>query len=633
MPDDVENIANTAVMSVSAKGMDILQHAKVFDIDFMEVITIFGAFDDSWSRTWSSRFEECRIVSEKMVDRPYRAEDALSPLEIEQWRNEMKTEFATALKAWGSDWTHWMPLYGFLFPSASLSYRAINPAWTVKQMVVPGRFMIIDGDLDSGKTDASMRWCQTIAEVWEDYERNGTDSDLVALMEELDGERGDTKDTPPTKKLDLLHSKGPRFVSNVNVPDGTLYSNYFQFCTRLSDMIIHMAQNALDGYFSILILDEMGMNYNKKRGTSRNNFSLEGIFRLIRKFRTSAIIITQNKELDLPAHLTRPDRGAKTVVEKISRTVALITVQGVAQLHHQRVHGIPGTTIKYDTQAVASLAIDVDPRTLVEETQLIEATERAKGVKWTIDDSFAAIISYCRHKQDPTANSASMNQALRQKALAMLQSINIATGDHYSTEDVMEELGVSEEFIQECQGVIHAVSELKTPPVSADEVVQERVVALLTTGLPIEEVARLAGVDVEFVELVKKKQTIDPKNLPPPDPSESDDVDDPPKPANPPHPPDPDDSDDDADDPPDPPPVVEPALPPVKPTSASSKAKPEPYVPPTPVQATPSPPTPQPGQAQAVADPSQTPSLVDEGAAVKKKKGRPSYPKKPEEIA
>jgi hypothetical protein len=511
---DFEDVpALSVVREVTAKGKDYLNHTKVFDIHTMKAFTLFGSYDDAWARTWANRFDEALAVSNKVYDKPFRPVDALSPIEIQQWVGEMDLEFATALRAWANDPAHWMPLYSVLFPRNSQSFRATTQAWYVKQLIVPGRFAIIDGDLDSGKSDHAVKLCQVIIEAWEEFERKGQDSDLVALFKEHESER--VAETQNTRKLGLLNSKGPRFIANIEVPKNSLHAKYFQFCTRLSDMIIQMAQNAIDGYFSVLVLDEMGMTYNRKRTTSRHNFSLEGIFRLVRKFNASVIVITQNKELDLPEHLRRPDKGAKTIVEKIKKEEAIYTVYGVPQLYKQRVHAIPPTTITYDTQAAASLAIDVDPRTLVEEVELQKSNARATGEEWATNDTFKAMIRYCENLQK---GKEGQSLVLKQRVLAMLQSINPSTGERFEPEEIAEELGVSEEFVDEAQQVVHAVGENPTPDA---DVIEERVLALHKAKIPKAEVARLAGVQESFVDLVlakqkTKKKPSDPKPPPPP---------------------------------------------------------------------------------------------------------------------
>jgi hypothetical protein len=514
MADFDEVPALSVVRDVSAKGRDVLSFTRNLDFETMEEFTLHGSFDDGFRRTWSGRFAECRAISERVIDMPFRPIDALSPLEIELWRGEMKVEFADALAHWANDPSHWMPLYGFLFPKNSQSFRSMNPAYYVKQLVIPGRFAIIDGDLDSGKSDHAMKMCQLIADLWEQHEKLGKDSDLTALMDELGTEVVD-EDNPNARKLTLFESKGPRFVANIEVPKDSLHGKYFQFCTRLSDMIIQMARNAVDGYFSVLVLDEMGMTYNRKRVTSRHNFSLEGIFRLIRKFRASCIVITQNKELDLPDHLRRPDKGAKTTVEKLKKTEAIYTVYGVPQLFKQRVHGIPATTVTYDTQAVASLATDVDPRELVEEVELMRSQARAAGHPWDTNGMFTAMIQLCEQQQQMAlkGGGGGMNMK-RQQAMSMLQSLNPLTGDLFTPEEVVDELEVSEAFIDECQHVIAITGN----PASSD-VLTERVTALNKAKLPPEEISRLAGVPRSFVDKVLAalpKTTTAPAKKPPP---------------------------------------------------------------------------------------------------------------------
>ena len=535
---DLDEIPVFSIVSdVSEKGWNWLSGAKVFSIDDMEALTLFGAYDDSWARTWQSRFEECRAVSNKVIDKPFRPIDALSPMEVEQWRGEMKVEFATALKAWASDPGHWMPLRSFLFPANSQSFRATNQAWFIKQIIVPGRFAIIDGDLDSGKTDHSVKLSQIVIDTWEQHERLQKESDLSALDTELTGET--EKDNVNTWRSGLINSKGPRIITNVEVnpnqpPASVHYTKYFQFFARLSDMIIQMARNALDGYFSILILDEMGMTYNRKRVTSRQNFSLEGIFRLVRKFNASVIVITQNKELDLPDHLRRPDKGAKTIIEKLTKSVARYTVYGVPQLMKQKVHSIPSTTIKYETKAVASLAIDLDPRTLVEEVELIKSNERAEGREFSMEDSWRAMIHYCEEVQKQH-NRVGNSIVMRQRVMAMLQSMNDETGELYTPEDIAEELSASLSFIQECQATLHEVGD--HPQSAADGVIEERVMALLGAGLPDAEVARLAGVEPTFVAQVKQKHQQPPVTPSSPAPPSSSTPPAPPSSSTPPAPP------------------------------------------------------------------------------------------------
>jgi hypothetical protein len=514
---DLEEVpAYSIVKEVAGKGEEMLDHCKVWSIEEMERFTLHGHFEDAWCDTWMVRFSEARAVAEKVANRSFHPIEALSPLEVEQWRQEMKGEFSKALNAWASDAAHWMPLHAFLFPLASSSFRAFNRIWICKQLIVPGRFAIIDGDLDSGKTDNAILLTEVIGRAWEEYERARAEklektSDLYAVMKEHEGEP--KEESLNLRQNGLIQSEGPRFISNIEVQIGHPLSKYYQFATRLTDMIILMAKNAKAGYFSVLILDEMGMTYNRKRVTSRQNFSLEGIFRLVRKFNASVIVITQNKELDLPDHLRRPDKGAKTIIEKIRKDTAIYTVYGVAQLYHQKVYGIPPTSLPFETHAVASLAIDIDPRALVEEVELLKSQSRDGHGKstWDMDDTYKAIIAACEARQ----MGKELSKVKREQVLSMLQSLDPMTGSLYSPEDIMEELGVSEAFVAECQQTIHAVQASPEPDAG---VLEERVLALSKLKLPLPEVARLAGTTEDIVKAVLAKHPPTQKVKKPPAP-------------------------------------------------------------------------------------------------------------------
>jgi hypothetical protein len=534
MPESIEDLPGLEVVrAVSAKGMDWLQHTKVFDFDSMFFFTAHACYNDDWRRTNLDWLTRARVASEKVLDdgpraRPFRPVDALHPKEIEMWRAEMLDEFSTALKAWANDVAHWMPLYGFLFPKSSVSYRALNETWYLKQMVTPGRTALVDGDLGSGKTDVAFRvFAESVIRTWEDYLKRGKDSDLVALTDELYEESGEKGESAA---YDLLHSKGPRIISNVEIPNSHPWHEYFQFATRLSDVNIFLFQNALDGYFSVLILDEMGLSYNRKRRTSNQNMGLEGEFRLIRKPSAVLVIITQNKELDLPDYMRRPDKGAKTIIEKMGKSVGIITVYGVGQLSKQRVHGIPKTTLPFETRAMASMAVDHDPRILIEEVEAMRADAKAHGDEWDTRRTWKAMIEWLEVRKalaKEAFGKGPMSDAIqaykRNKVLKLLQEINEDTGEFYTPDEVAEEESVSMEFVQECLGVNAQVAENPSPEAGF---LEERVRALMKAQLPVEEVARLGGCSTDFVKTIKekvineKKQAAKkPPKIPPPTPA------------------------------------------------------------------------------------------------------------------
>jgi hypothetical protein len=500
------------VRQVSAKGMDYLQHTKVFDFDSLVFFTAHACYGDDWRRTNLEWLTRARMVSERMLDdgpthRPFRPTDALHPREIEMWRAEMIDEFSTALKAWANDVAHWMPLYGFLFPKASVSYRALNEAWYLKQMITPGRVALVDGDLGSGKTDVAFRiFAEAVIRLWEDHLARGENSDLTALAQEL---YKDTDEKGDSVAYDLLHSKGPRIISNVEIPNSHPWHSYFQFATRLSDVNIFLFKNAIDRLFSILILDEMGLSYNRKRRTSNQNMGLEGEFRLIRKPSAVLVVITQNKELDLPDYMRRSDKGAKTVVEKMSKSEGLITVQGVGQLSRQRVHGIPRTTLPFETRAMASMAVDHDPRILIEEVEAMRSTAKTKGDEWSADDVWKAMIEWLEVRQLAAQEalkkgpmSKMMQEYKRNAVIKALQEMNEESGELNTPEEVAEMENVSLEFVQECLGVVQAV---QANPEPNEGFLEERVRALMKAKLPIDEIARLGGCSVEFVKSIKAK--------------------------------------------------------------------------------------------------------------------------------
>jgi len=537
MPESIEDLPGLEVVrSVSAKGMDWLQHTKVFDFDSMVFFTAHACYSDDWRRTNLDWLTRARIASEKVLadgpsHRPYRPVDALHPKEIEMWRAEMIDEFATSLKAWANDAAHWMPLYGFLFPKASVAYRALNEGWYLKQMITPGKVALVDGDLGTGKTDVAFRiGAEALIRLWEDYEKRGNDSDLVALSSEL---YEDTGEKGESAAYDLLHSKGPRIISNVEIPNSHPWHHYFQFATRLSDVNIYLFRNAIERYFSVLILDEMGLSYNRKRRTSNQNMGLEGEFRLIRKPSAVLWIITQNKELDLPDYMRRPDKGAKTVVEKMGKSVAIITVQGVGQLSKQRVHGIPKTTLPFETRAMASMAVDHDPRILIEEVEAQRSEAKSHNEEWSAERVWEAMIEWLEtwqmmmklktqgvqpHELKGKAIDA-INAMKRNEVLKLLQELNEDTGEPYTDEEIIETTGASQEFIDECKGVNVAVAESPSPD---DGILEERVRALMKAKLPIEEIARLGGCSLDFVASVKSKidkEKAEKKDKGPPPPS------------------------------------------------------------------------------------------------------------------
>lgn len=519
--DDVPGLQ--IIADVSERVHALLYDKHIVNLRDAILLTRYLAYSDAFAEVWSEYFFECELRG------------VLPPMfEMDVWQESMRQEWRLFVKAYSSRPDMFMPIYRRLTNDGAIPFRSMNPAWFVKQMLRAGRFAIIDGEMDTGKTENAVLLCEILAEVWEDYERRGNDSDLAYLMTELKGERvgAPTDDTQARKVgLGLYYGKGIRFVSNVEVPairDGdptkpNPYHKYFQFVPRLSDFGIRLCQNAAEGLYSVAMLDEMGFSWNRKRSTSKHNIEIDGMFRFIRKLNCSVILITQNAHLDFPEWMRRPERGAKTIIEKMGPTVAIYTIQGVSVLNHKRVKGIPKSRIEFSTKAVASFSTDIDLRLVVESVELEKATARAKSkVPWSDNDTYYAMIRAIEQFKILGDLSGSKNPITRQKVIAQLQKKNPTTGELYTPEEIADELRVPLAMVEEVSATLGEIPEVTPEAEETDTIYVERVEAFLKIqpAIPDKEIARLAGVAESFVVQVREaKSLLVAQNAAPADPA------------------------------------------------------------------------------------------------------------------
>jgi hypothetical protein len=489
------------VRDVATRVNTLVLQSENLDLDTMIVFTTYGYYDFNWSQRWLSTLMDARTTGEG-IDRAQR----------NQWRQEFMHQFGEKVRWEGNDPSKFAALHSYFISTGSLNWWHTNESYYCRQLIFAGRFAIVDGEPDMGKSDLAFRMSEIMCKAWEEYVSEKKNSNLWRMvreqLSEYDSLRGQEGGGTKSHALGLHLARGFRVLSNNQVSGKHRFAKYYQFATRLSDVIIQMCENAKQGIFTLVILDEMGISFNKRRSMSRENAAIDGIFRLIRKFNASVILITQNKDLDLPPNLTRKDRGAKTIVEKKSRTQAIITIASVPHLQGVRVRDIPPTTLTFDTRSAAALAVDMNPRLLVEAIELEKAMEQAAGKIWGHNDMYDAIIRWCRtYRVQPSGaqtigadgKPAAPTLVQHQRITQMLHEINPISGERYTEEDIAESTGESIEAIEKVRDSLLAAP---MPDYQADGAHRQRVEKLLATHSD-EEIQGLTQYPLSFIQQIR----------------------------------------------------------------------------------------------------------------------------------
>jgi hypothetical protein len=450
------------VSKVAGKINNILRFYKTIGYEEMRFLTLHASYDPTFVEDWITAIEEKEVLGEGGYDPDFFAE----------WRASMQQQFALKLSAYGKDPDQFMALYAEYFRDKPSSYYAHNPHWLVRQLVRAGRFAIVEGDLDMGKTDFSCHLYDLWHDLWEEHQEKQKGSDLTRIW----GEVSPDEDGPTGTGLGLIYAKRAKLVANITIyPDSILASEY-QFAPSLAQAMIYISQNALAGEMSLFVLDEAGLNWIRKRSTSQRSVAIESIFRLVRKFNCAVVLITQNADLDLPEAIRRPDRGAKTVITKLKQKEAEVFVDGAENFEHVRVGDIPRTRIKFETKGLAGMAVEFDPQDLSDVIEARSAQIKQSKGRFTPEDMYREVIVYCGQKMAeykvrkeleaaralaaPTAH----DPALQAQVRLMRQRPNQDTGEPWEISEMAEECMVTTETIVQVMDLLDAAQARRPPP-------------------------------------------------------------------------------------------------------------------------------------------------------------------------
>ena len=412
---------------VSAKMREFLVHKNVIKVSEALELTLAAGFDGGWIHAWSQYLQEKSIAGTEFTKD-----------EMQAWRNGMAEQWNLFYRKNCGNPVMFATLQSFFFPEKhSQNFWSRNKYWYVSGLVTEGKFAMVCGQLGSGKTDFALLLSEILIDLKEDHLSKKENSDLAQIHRELQRRRSESAEDTQAQEVSPLHfglyySKGIRFVSNVRVPGHSPYSKYFTYAFKLTDINIAIDKNALDDYYTIVLFDEMGISYSRRRQMSNSNLWMEQFLKLIRKKNSSLIVVTQEKEDDLPDVLLKK---AQTVVEKKEHSIGILSIENL--MVAQRIHSIPRTRIPFSTRAGASVLMDVNPKLELEEVAAQEALAHNQGRSWTDIDAYRADIAYCEKIQKLGEGSADTEaDVLTAQIKYYLGERNPVTGKMYSVEEV-----------------------------------------------------------------------------------------------------------------------------------------------------------------------------------------------------
>lgn len=348
-----------------------------------------GPDASDWISDWTTRFRKLQSSSQSW-----------SLGMMHTWQEQMWLMFNDKIRYEASNIAAFRWLRTALHPSRRLPFRMLNRFWYWAQLTLPGRVAVFTGPKDAGKTDNAMKAAEDLIALKIDHKARGKESELAGIMAYLLGGRGGGGiDLQRYKKsrLSLFYAKDIRVVTNIDVKRGHPYSDYFQFASSLSDIYIEINQNALDGYFSHGVFDEMGKAMPVVRTTSSGTMAIMDWLREIRKPNASISLVTQDLRRDFGARVGTDERiGIRTFVTKLNARSAIYQVDGVPALQWQKVTGIPGTNLPFETRDPASFRSDLNPKVLADAVDIFRRVARDEGYEWKLEDTFKMTIDVAR---------------------------------------------------------------------------------------------------------------------------------------------------------------------------------------------------------------------------------------------
>jgi hypothetical protein len=457
MPDPREyGGTDSAVFTdVSQKMAQVLAPGRILKVSDAIEIAKHCSGDEGWTRDWMGQLYDLEAQHREM-----------DPVQREAFKGSASQEWAILCKGTYVPKMQIDGLFAFFNPDIrAKNWNEYQPGFLYRYLTQPGEFALFTGGYGSGKTDHALLAAQVLFRMKEEQIAHGEDSLLYQIEKEVHGtpkktpegkhipisERKKKKESPiPTS---LYSAKGIRFVTNISIEDlpeewrESPLRKAFKQASRLSDIIATTLENALGGFMTVIILDEMGFAFNKKRTTSRHNFAIERVLRFIRKFFAALMVITQDEEGDVPEALTK---ACRTKVAKKSPTKAVYGVQG--SFIAQTIREVPRTVVKFRTRAFATVTTDLDPGMLVDQVMAVEEKALAIKLPWGDEEMYREAIRFCRESRISDAELAKGQSGIhRAQARFFLQLINEATGTNWTVTEVVEETGADEDLVREVQ--------------------------------------------------------------------------------------------------------------------------------------------------------------------------------------
>ena len=445
---------------LARKVIDI-QHAHNISPETMRVSTRSFSVDPNWKKKWLVRIDDAETKG-------YLNQDWFRV----GWSRSMANQFDIASRDTRSEVAFELA-FSYFYPNAGIeNFWRSNPYWFVKELAVEGQVGIVSGERGYGKTDHALFLCELLIRLKQEqlhylelgkpensnfyqirrerrhqltYEGFAFGESSDTTLETTAKKEETTADAPFSSRLGLYDSVDIQIPTNISISPKSPYAKYFPRAGKISEFVIEMCKGAKAGKFSLPLPDELGFSFNKRRAMTKQNFGIEQLLILIRKFNAGLLAIAQSVENQLPLAITG---SAQTRVEKTSKETALYDVRGFAVA--QRVRNIPRTSIYYATRAFAPFEVDVMPGLLVEHVAEMESKARDDEEEWTDDMMYDAAIEFVlKNRLTPEEIASGKSGILRGEVRWMAGQIDPESGRHYTVERIAREMEVEVDKVRE----------------------------------------------------------------------------------------------------------------------------------------------------------------------------------------
>jgi hypothetical protein len=352
----------------------------------------------------------------------------------------------------------------YFYPSAGIDdWWKIQPLWRVKELAKEGNAGLVSGERGYGKTDHALELCYLLIQLKLDQIANGPNSVFAHIRkarsrevraEARDASEGSAPQTGTSafsSKLGLWDSVSIQFPTNISISSHSRLASYFLPAAKMSEFVTLMCEGAKANKFSLVVPDEMGFSFNKKRAMTIHNFAIEQLLILIRKFNAGLLAIAQSTENQLPASLTA---SAQTRVQKLSKGTAMYDVQGyMVSGHLKNVPAVDKKDIDFQTRAFAPFGVDIVPSLLVDFVNRKEREAREAEEEWTDAMMYDAAIAFCRQERASDEEiAAGKSGVLRSEVRYYAQQIDPTTNKLYTAERIARELEVEADKVKAILG-------------------------------------------------------------------------------------------------------------------------------------------------------------------------------------